>query len=68
MASKTILTCTQNKALATGANPSNNTWVCPATANETIIKPCGQLNGSNYAIATISVLNSAAKNMICSAN
>ena len=68
VASKTILTCTQNKALATGANPSNNTWVCPATANETIIKPCGQLNEGNYAIATVSVLNSAAQNMICSAS
>ncbi|MHB1702830.1 MAG: hypothetical protein ACYCS0_01240 [bacterium] len=68
VASKTILTCTQNQALATGAAPSNNTWVCPAEAGETILKPCQCLNESNYAIATVSVLGSAANSMICSAN
>ena len=67
-ASKTILTCTQNQALSSGANPSNDTWVCPASAGETIIKNCQCLNESNYTIATVSVLGQAANSMICSSN
>jgi len=68
VASKTILTCTQSQAEATGAAPSKNTWVCPATSSETILKNCKCLDESNYAIATMSVLGQAANSMICSAN
>jgi len=68
VASKTILTCTQSQAEATGSAPSNSTWVCPATSSETILKNCQCLDESNYAIATMSVLGQAANSMICSAN
>ena len=68
VASKTILTCTQNQALSAGAAPSNNTWVCPATSGETIVKNCQCLDESNYTIATVSVLGQAANSMICSSN
>ncbi len=68
VASKTILTCTQNQALSTGTAPSNNTWVCPATSGETIVKNCQCLDESNYTIATVSVLGQAANSMICSSN
>jgi hypothetical protein len=68
VASKTILTCTQNQALSAGAAPSNSTWVCPATSGETIIKNCQCLDESNYTIATVSVLGQAANSMICSSN
>ena len=68
VASKTILTCTQNQALSAGASPSNSTWVCPATSGETIIKNCQCLDESNYTIATVSVLGQAANSMICSSN
>lgn len=66
VALKTVLTCTQ--PTSAGNTPNNNNWQCPATPDETVVKSCQCLNEGNYAIATASVLGTAAQDMICSAN